>query len=80
MIVIDVHGFAIKTVVKSIQRIITANPSCTCIEVIHGYNSGNHIKEILKNKYNIHNKRVVKTLPTPFNEGRTMIFLDVIQK
>ncbi len=75
LIELDVHGLTIPSVIKMIQRLIVKNPNCSCIEVIHGYNSGSKIKEYLKNKTNIHNKRVAKTLPTPFNEGRTMIFL-----
>ena len=72
---IDVHGYSTEATIKTIQRLIVQNPKLTCIEVIHGYNNGSKIKDLLKNKFNIHNKRVLKTLPAPFNDGRTMIFL-----
>ena len=72
---LDLHGFTISQAIHEIQHTIIANPKCTCIEVIHGYNHGNILKNILRNKKNLHNRRVLKTLPVPFNEGRTFIFL-----
>lgn len=71
----DVHGFSTVVTIRMLQRLIVNNPKCSCIEVIHGYNNGSKIKELLRNKINIHNKRVIKTLPVPFNDGRTMIIL-----
>ncbi|MDE6408146.1 MAG: Smr/MutS family protein [Anaeroplasmataceae bacterium] len=73
---LDLHGFTIPQAIHMIQRTIVANPKCTCIEVIHGYNNGCILKNVLKNKYNIHNRKVIKTVPAPFNEGRTLIFLE----
>lgn len=71
----DAHGYSIEVTIRKIQRLIINHPDCTCIEVIHGYNNGSAIKNTLSNKINIHSKRVLKTLPVPFNEGRTMILL-----
>ena len=71
----DVHGYSIEVAIRRIQRLIIDHPDCTCIEIIHGYNNGNAIKRVLSNAANIHSRRVIKTLPVPFNEGRTMIFL-----
>ncbi len=72
---VDLHGLSVCSAIRVIQRMIVQNPKCTCIEAIHGYNSGNVLKTVLSNKVNIHNKRVLKTLPVPFNDGRTMIIL-----
>ncbi len=72
---IDLHGFTVSEAIHTIQRLIVNNPNCTCIEVIHGYNSGCILKDTLRNKYNIHSKRVKSTFPVPFNDGRTMIML-----
>lgn len=72
---LDVHGYSSDMMIRTIQKLIVQNPKCTCIEVIHGFNNGCTLKKILMNKWNIHNKRVLKTLPVPFNDGRTMIIL-----
>ena len=72
---LDVHGYSSDLTIRAIQRTIVQNPKCTCIEVIHGFNNGCIIKQLLRNKWNIHNKRVVRTVPVPFNDGRTMIIL-----
>lgn len=72
---LDLHGLTIPQAIYEIQRTIVNNPSCRCIEAIHGFNNGCILKNVLKDKNNIHNKRVIKTLPVPFNEGRTLIFL-----
>lgn len=75
LVELDLHGLTVPQAIYTIQRTIIANPKCTCIEVIHGFNRGCIIKKTLMNKNNIHNKKVLKTLPVPFNEGRTLIFL-----
>ncbi len=72
---LDVHGYGVKQAIYAIQRTIVSNPSCNCLEVIHGFNNGCKVKELLMNKANIHNKRVLGTRPVPFNEGRTQIIL-----
>ncbi len=74
---LDLHGFTLSQALHEIQRTIVANPKCNCIEVIHGYNQGEQLKLFLKDKNNLHNKRVLKTQPVPFNEGRTFITLKV---
>ena len=72
---IDVHGFSKDATVRAIQNLIRRHPEATYIEVIHGYHNGCAIKNLLSNKCNIHSSRVLRTLPVPFNDGRTMIIL-----
>lgn len=72
---IDVHGCTLDEVIHKLQRLIVSNPKCRMIEVIHGFNNGCVIKNALKNKNNIHSKRVSSTCAKPFNEGRTLIYL-----
>ena len=74
---LDVHGYSSNMMIRTIQKLIVQNPKCTCIIVIHGFNNGSVLKNILMNKRNIHNRRVLKTLPMPFNAGRTMIILSL---
>ena len=72
---LDLHGLTSDEAVYKIQREIVNHPECTCLEVIHGFNNGNTLKGLLKNKNNIHNKRVLNTCPCPFNMGRTLVYL-----
>ena len=73
---LDLHGLTPSIAIQRIQRFIVENPQCDCIEIIHGYNKGKKLKFVLEDKNNRHNKRVIKTLPVPFNAGRTFIFLN----
>ena len=72
---LDLHGFTCEEAIYKIQRTIVNNPLCDCIEVIHGFNNGSVLKNLLSNKSNIHNKRVITTYPNPYNMGRTTIVL-----
>ncbi len=72
---LDLHGLTVDEAINKIQRTIVKNQTCTCIETIHGYRNGCVLKNVLMDKNNLHNKRVLKTLPHPFNEGRTIIYL-----
>lgn len=73
---INVHDCTKKEAIRNIQKVIVKYPTLDLLIVIHGFNNGSAIKEMLKNKYNIHNKRVKKTIPEPFNDGRTWIYLN----
>lgn len=72
---LDLHGYSLPCAIKKIQKTIVSNPYCKMIIAIHGFNNGDIIKNALMDYRCIHNKRVIKTLPEPFNEGRTFIYL-----
>lgn len=74
---LDLHGKTSDEAVYTIQRAIVQNPNCNRIDVIHGFNNGCVLKNLLKKKENLHSKRVVCTRPDPFNLGRTIIYLKV---
>lgn len=72
---LDLHGLTSDEAIYTIQRTIVNNPLCDYIEVIHGFNNGSVLKDLLSNKSNIHSKRVLATYPNPYNRGRTIIVL-----
>lgn len=72
---LDLHGLTCDEAIREIQRTIVKNPTWTYIIAIHGYNNGNKLKRLLENGHNIHNRRVIKTEPDPYNKGRTYIYL-----
>ena len=76
---LDLHGLTSEEAIYAIQRTIVNNPLCDYIEVIHGFNNGSVLKDLLSNKSNIHNRRVLATYPKPYNKGRTVIALKKIK-
>ena len=75
---IDLHGKTSDEAIYLIQRTIVQNPNCDRIDVIHGFNNGCVLKNLLKKKENIHSKRVVGTSPNPYNLGMTTIYLKIL--
>lgn len=74
---LDLHGLTCDETIREIQRTIVKNQIWTYIIAIHGYNNGNKLKRLLEPQYghNIHNRRVIKTEPDPYNKGRAYIYL-----
>ena len=72
---LDLHGFTLVEAIKKIQRTIMTNLKCWKLIIIHGYHNGAVIKDALKDKNNLHNKRVIKTQEDLSNPGRTFIYL-----
>ena len=75
---LDLHGKTCDEAIYLLQRTIVQNPTCDRIDVIHGFNNGCVLKNLLVKKENIHSKRVVCTRPDPYNMGRTTIFLRIV--
>lgn len=72
---IDLHGCNKLESMRRIQSIIRENKDCEIIEAIHGFNNGAELKKLLSNPYNLHSKKIFKTLPVPLNDGRTFIYI-----
>ena len=45
--ILDLHDFSLGCAIKKIQRTIVENPECKKLIVIHGFNNGDVIKNIL---------------------------------
>ena len=76
---IDLHGKTSDEAIYLLQRTIIQYPHCDRIDVIHGFNNGCVLKNLLRKKENIHSKRVLSTRPDPYNLGRTTIFLRIFK-
>ena len=72
---INLHDLTLVEAIRKIQRVIVDNLKCCKIIAIHGYHNGAVIKDALKDKNNLHNKRVIKTEEDLSNPGRTYIYL-----
>ena len=72
---IDIHGFTVEEAKREIERTIAKCPSTiTEIEVIHGYHSGNKLKNLLSNPNGIRSKRI-KRRKYSMNQGTTILEL-----
>lgn len=74
---IDLHNLNVEESIKLIQQ-EAKDPYITSIEVIHGFNRGIKLKELCSNPWNLRCKRILKCIPHPFNDGRTIIVLKTI--
>ena len=73
---IDLHGLSVEQAKKSINNLIALTSKHTRIEVIHGYNHGTCIKEMIRNKERFNNKRVTKLESVNHNPGATILEIE----
>lgn len=68
-VVVDVHGMKCCEARRFINNIIVvANMDCHLV-IIHGYNHGTAIKEMLSQSFN--NRHIYERFPDPYNQGVT---------
>lgn len=71
---IDIHGLIASEAKIRIEKEIASSPSSIKkIIVIHGYNKGNVLQEMVRN--NIRSSRIVEIIPSFLNSGISIIFL-----
>lgn len=72
-ITVDVHGLTCREARRFINNIINVIPCPFQLEVIHGYNHGTAIKEMLAT--NFRNMRITERHPDSYNYGVTYMTL-----
>ena len=70
---VDVHGLTCKQAKRFIKNIINLGNTAFLLKIIHGYNHGTAIKEMLST--NFYNSHVIKKYPDQFNKGITYMQL-----
>ncbi len=70
-LVIDVHGLSAKTAKRTINNIVAVNRAGYEVQIIHGYNHGTAIKEMLQDKNRISSKRIKNRKGCKHNLGIT---------
>lgn len=68
---VDVHGMTIKTAKRFIKNIIALNRDSFNMNIIHGFNNGCSIKEMLRNTFL--SERITKIDDVFYNEGMTVL-------
>lgn len=70
-IIVDVHGMKCRQARRFLNNIIALMEGAFRIIVIHGYNHGTAIKNMLIDSFN--NRHVQKRIPDPYNQGVTYL-------
>ncbi|MDD3106974.1 MAG: Smr/MutS family protein [Bacilli bacterium] len=71
---IDIHRLTEQEAKEKLMETIKKAPgNIQKIVVIHGYNNGTVLSEMVRRK--IHSKRIVDIIPSVGNEGETIIWL-----
>ncbi len=75
MVEIDIHGYVEYDAIKLLEKfIISCDSSVKEILVIHGYHSGNVLKEMVRDPNKLRSKRIRRRKPT-MNQGETILEL-----
>ena len=72
---IDIHGLTEQMAIKELEKfIVSCDNSITEIVVIHGYHSGNALKDMVRNSNKLRSKRIKRRKLT-MNQGETILQL-----
>jgi DNA-nicking Smr family endonuclease len=72
---IDIHGLTEQMAIKELERfIVSCDKSVSEIVVIHGYHSGNALKDMVRNSNKLRSKRI-KRRKLSMNQGETILEL-----
>ena len=75
MVEVDIHGYTEQDAIKLLERfIVKCDSSIKQILVIHGYHSGNVLKDMVRNSNKLRSKRIRRRKPT-MNQGETILEL-----
>ena len=75
MVEIDIHGYTEYDAIKILEKfIVNTSKDEKQILVIHGYHSGNVLKEMVRNSIKLRSKRIKRRRPT-MNQGETILEL-----
>ena len=72
---IDIHGLTEQVAIKTLEKfIVKCDKSVTEIVVIHGYHSGNKLKDMVRNSNRLRSNRIRRRKVT-MNQGETILEL-----
>ena len=74
-ITLDLHGYTVVEAKKEIEKLIAKSSNdVKFIRVIHGYHSGDTLKEFVRSRNGIRSKRLMRKKYT-MNQGETILEL-----
>ena len=72
---IDIHGLTEQTAIKTLEKFIVAcDKSVSEIVVIHGYHSGNALRDMVRNPNKLRSNKIRRRKLT-MNQGETILEL-----
>ena len=72
---IDIHGLTEQMAIKELERfIVSCDKSVSEIVVIHGYHSGNALRDMVRSSNKLRSKRIKRRKLT-MNQGETILQL-----
>lgn len=75
MVEIDIHGYTEYEAIKTLEKfIVSCDKNVKEILVIHGYHSGNVLKDMVRNSNKLRSKRIRRRKHT-MNQGETILEL-----
>lgn len=73
---LDLHGYSLGEAKKIIEQTIVRMPKGNQeLKVIHGYHNGDAIKALVRDRFQIRSKRLVRRKLT-MNQGETILVLE----
>lgn len=71
VVTVDVHGMTVKNAKRFLKNLIALNPESFNMNVIHGFNNGCSIRNMLRN--NFLSERITQVNDVFYNEGMTTL-------
>lgn len=73
---LDLHGYSVGEAKKIIEQTIARMPKGKQeLTIVHGYRSGDAIKEMVRDRFELRSKRIVRRRYT-MNQGETILILE----
>lgn len=73
IVTVDLHGLKCANAKRLIKNIIALHTNAFVLEIIHGYNRGTRLKEMIMD--NIFSDRVKEKIGNPTNNGMTTLIV-----
>lgn len=71
---IDIHGLSTIEAKKIIEKTIVNSKEVKELEIIHGYNSGNNLRDLVRDRNIIRSRRIIRR-EFGLNQGVTSLIL-----
>ena len=72
---VDIHGMVEYDAIKYLEKTLAGlNKDVSEVIVIHGYNKGNVLKEMVRNPHKLRSKKIIRRKLT-MNQGQTILVI-----
>lgn len=75
-VAVDLHGFSVKEAEMFVDNVIALDPGAFRMDLIHGYNHGTAIKEMVNTPGMLRSRRIRERKSPAWNPGLTTLTID----